>query len=153
MKMKLVIDAANLATVKARLQEITAIITPHKSATYFVSSCLSIHTHLCPCIIHGMFVHPSLGSCAQPCVCSLWSSWTKGGVCLKVGPAGTSKDASWQSPAHHRAAKWTRLCPWPSECQLYTAGRRSQREWGAEGGDEQVIRHDVGCRETFLAHL
>lgn len=21
------------------------------------------------------------------------------------------------------------------------------------GEDEQVIRHDVGCRETFLAHL
>lgn len=37
MNMKLVTDAANLATVKARLQEDTALITPHKSAKHILS--------------------------------------------------------------------------------------------------------------------
>lgn len=81
-----------------------------------------------------MFVHLNLQSCVLPCVCSPWSFWTKGGVCLRVGSVGTSADASWQSTTRHRAETWTRLCPWLSEHPLYTA-------------DREGTRHDVSCGE------
>lgn len=81
-----------------------------------------------------MFVHLNLQSCVQPCACSPWSSWTKGGVCLRVGSVGTSADASGQSTAPHRAGTWTRLWPWLSERPLYTADREGTRDDVSCGG-------------------